>query len=108
MAQTLWDRAAQVIRERGWTQHGFVDGNGSVCLVGALALAQGLSEQQLLAWHQGVTPAPDAIEGYGELREHLHESPVTWNDSRARTQEQVLEVLGQLDQRTRRQEASRV
>ncbi len=83
--QNIYERAIEVLHERGWTQldHGSSEA-GPVCLAGAAALACGLSDPN------------DWCPRLGEFEELLRTvvpGPAMWNDAPERTKEDVVTLL---------------
>jgi hypothetical protein len=105
-------RAAEVIRERGWTRYELESARGSVCMLGALNMASfGVSEPPSW-WTTGVHADPkitlvveQAQEKLAEtLRRHVRK-PIngdedevsdqisTFNDDRCRSKQRVISLL---------------
>lgn len=101
MPETIYSKAADVIRKRGWTQGNYVDEHGHVCLVGAISYAlEGHPNNEKLdhVAFMRSCEAEDAIKhhlqtSWGELCPLVAD----WNDDPARSKEDVLLLLKELD-----------
>lgn len=71
--------AAALIRENGWVQEKYGSLGEGYCLVGAVIAASGGTGR----YHVAYRVLTDEVE-----------NPLTWNDTKGRTQEEVLELLG--------------
>lgn len=90
------EHAALIIEERGWTQQTYVDPLGRVCVLGAIALAQGTSEDDVPEkMAKAATAAEKALEVVLPLR--FAESgmrPASWfNDDPATKAGDVVAAL---------------
>lgn len=86
-------KAADVIETRGWHQGAFVDIDGAVCALGAIAVAAKLP----VTWFSCASSASsgeacDVLEDW--LFDHYGTFSVTrWNDAEDRTADQVVTAL---------------
>jgi hypothetical protein len=83
-------RAAAILRERGWCQGAYSRHNGTVCLIGAVNVAQGRP-----AWFEpdpGDSPAFDAMIWRLEVATGCGVVAL-WNDRANRTADEVIAVL---------------
>lgn len=88
--------AADVIRERGWTQGDYVDTEtGACCMVGAVDLATGYTDDgEQITGDADVRRRRD--EAYFALSPHARPGPTVWNDAFGRTKDEVIEKLEQV------------
>lgn len=86
-------RAAEIIRQDGWTQGHYECADGSVCLIGALRLAFGYEPE----WGPpGEDDAPDHspyYTAYSQIHTETVCGPEAWNDMPVRTKDEVLTLL---------------
>ncbi len=82
LASDTVEKAADLLRERGWTQHTFEDSQGRLCVVGAL--------------HHASSGAYNALasETYNAIAKCLGRGDLPlWNDAPERTQAEVEDKL---------------
>jgi hypothetical protein len=85
-------RAAQVVRERGWTQHVLVDRYGRVCALGALHFAEGRSAGSGFRRTESVIALANVISQRFGLRLNKGaegNAIAIWNNAPERTPEEV-------------------
>lgn len=100
MTETVWSKAADLIKLNGWTTGTAQDVNGCMCVGGALTAALGFADPEMM-WcdleepsiHQAFSRFADHVEYnvYGRPAVRVWE----WNDWRA-TKEGVLKALQEL------------
>jgi len=79
------ERAANLIRERGWVQGHFKTDDGAVCISTAIYLAAG---------PEGIDAAVRSVQRK-LLARGWQLGPTAWNDRAGRTKEDVLALLGE-------------
>jgi hypothetical protein len=77
-----FERALEVLDEKGWTQHRFESSDGRLCILGALAEAQNVSRVEILFSEQRTF-----------LRSICGEQPQAFNDDPATSEEDVRLLL---------------
>lgn len=78
----IFDRAREVLRERGWRQGG-VSGEGPVCILGALAVAKGMDAYD---WADLDRSTPEVVLIARVVHEQYQCSGTwTWNDRKGTT-----------------------
>ena len=94
---TVFEKATEIILDRGWTQSEYQDESGAVCLLGACYLA--------MTGHGWMVDEICAVDLQEELDIDLLLSDFTgdlwacaasWNDARGRTKQQVLSMLDRM------------
>lgn len=93
-------RAADIIENRGWTQHmTYSLDSGAVDLSGAIALSFGVPEGQLTENMDEMAPyAPSMKHGFllaawEFIEGYIRQYPNDWNDDASRTQVEVVRML---------------
>ena len=95
----ILDKAADLITERGWNQHYFVDSAGRLCPRGAIYAACGMKpDPDPLVWvvdWPGWTSraADDAMDACDRLDAVVNDYAESWNDAPGRTAEEVISTL---------------
>jgi hypothetical protein len=84
MSAATLRRAAQIVRERGWTQGRYEEEDGRMCVEGAMSLAHG---------YQAPAGNCDVVADLFALRQVTLENVVDWNDAPERTAEDVIAAL---------------
>jgi hypothetical protein len=91
-------RAADIIDERGWTQHiAFYD--GAVDVTGAVALSFGVPEKHLsnsmddMSYYAPANKVGFLLTAWEFLEGYLRAYPSHWNDQKGRTKEEVTRAL---------------
>ena len=85
--ETLFTKAADLLREAGWGQHAYRPKGGGLCVLGALNVTLGFTYDDGDALYE--------FPWLDELRDRQLELS-RWNDDEGRTKEEVLEALGRL------------
>ena len=83
-------RAAQLLREKGWCQKAFSETDGSLCILGALTIADDPDFPP--SKHGGLVP-PKITAIANEFLSQLGIAIWQWNDAPGRTKEQVIALL---------------
>jgi hypothetical protein len=84
----VFQRAAEILRERGWCQGQYVCDDGSCCLLGAVLTAEDPDAPVDRPWPRWMQDYWDAAVPRG--------LPATWNDEPGRTADEVIALLERL------------
>ncbi len=85
-AATVLRDAVEVLRERGWIQGRFRDEQGRCCAVGAMRVADGAADNEMLS-DEGAIARLTVIEMLGT------DGVTDWSDAEGRTQAEVEAAL---------------
>lgn len=96
--QEILLKAADILKERGWTQDAFTKRGGSVCLLGALNRADNLAADGCSvlkgSGRLGVQFTEARILAEAKIIENIYIGSIPcWNDNDGRTKKDVLDVL---------------
>lgn len=105
--RTVFKRAADVIRTRGWNQGDFEDSHGCVCTLGALnltlfnaaRLGDVVTKSNLSYAEMYDEREPYAIQirnGLGITGDGWMGTIADWNDKRGRTEQEVIDLFERL------------
>lgn len=81
-------RAAKLIEQRGWTQGTYEDGDGCLCVLGAIVVAE-LGGRTPKDWEAATMDASAVYRLEDTVQRHAN----AWNDKRGRTAEEVIDAL---------------
>ena len=92
----LYSRVNEELTVHGWTKSHSVDLAGRMCLMGAVSkVLQDDPEDMWAGYTEKVNSGFMAVRD--ELRDHLGESPMLWNDHRERTRQDVDNLLEEME-----------